>query len=63
MLPDRIAIGVLHKTFPPGLVDEVIDAVRARELWKRSLPARLTAYSTLAMSCGVSTATRKCCGS
>lgn len=48
-LPDRVAIGVLTKTFPPGLVDAVIDEAQARELRKRSLPARLTAYFTLAM--------------
>jgi hypothetical protein len=31
-LPDRVAIGVLTKTFPPGLVDAVIDEAQAREL-------------------------------
>ncbi len=55
-LPDRVAIGVLTKVFPPGLVDEVIDAAQARELRSRSLPARLTVYFTLAlwlfMGCG-----------
>ncbi|WP_179855727.1 transposase domain-containing protein, partial [Paractinoplanes atraurantiacus] len=48
-LPDRVAIGVLTKTFPPELVDAVIDQAKARELRKRSLPARLTVYFTLAM--------------
>jgi hypothetical protein len=48
-LPDRVAIGVLTKTFPPGLVDEVIDEAQAREQRKRSLPARPTTYFTLAM--------------
>lgn len=48
-LPDRVAIGVLTRTFPPGLVDAVIDEAKARELRKRSLPARLTTYFTLAM--------------
>jgi hypothetical protein len=48
-LPDRVAIGVLTKTFPPGLVDEVIDEAGAREQRKRSLPARPTTYFTLAM--------------
>jgi hypothetical protein len=48
-LPDRVAIGVLTRTFPPGLVDEVIDEAGAREQRKRSLPARLTTYFTLAM--------------
>jgi hypothetical protein len=48
-LPDRVAIGVLTKTFPPGLVDAVIDEAKARERRKRSLPARLTLYFILAM--------------
>lgn len=48
-LPDRVAIGVLTKTFPPGLVDAVIDEAQAREQRKRSLPSRLTTYFTLAM--------------
>lgn len=48
-MPDRVAIGVLTKTFPPGLVDEVIDEAGAREQRKRSLPTRLTTYFTLAM--------------
>src|SRR6266545_2413491 len=48
-LPDRVAIGVLTKTFPPELVDAVIDQAEAREQRKRSLPARLTLYFTLAM--------------
>lgn len=48
-LPDRVAIGVLTRTFPPELVDEVIDEAKAREQRKRSLPARLTTYFVLAM--------------
>jgi Insertion element 4 transposase N-terminal/Transposase DDE domain len=48
-LPDRVAIGVLTKTFPPELVDTVIDEAKARERRKRSLPARLTMYFILAM--------------
>jgi hypothetical protein len=44
-----VAIGVLTRTFLPGLVDAVIDEAKARELRKRSLPARLTTYFTLAM--------------
>jgi hypothetical protein len=38
-----VAIGVLTKTFPPELVDAVIDEAKAREQRKRSLPARLDA--------------------
>jgi Insertion element 4 transposase N-terminal/Transposase DDE domain len=48
-LPDRVAIGVLTKTFPPELVDAVIDEAKAREQRKRSLPARLSLYFILAM--------------
>ena len=48
-VPDRVAIGVLTKTFPPELVDTVIDEAKAREQRKRSLPARLTTYFVLAM--------------
>jgi hypothetical protein len=48
-LPDRVSIGVLAKVFPPALVDAVIDEAGAREQRKRSLPARMTVYVTLAM--------------
>ncbi|MDX8035875.1 IS4 family transposase [Lentzea sp. BCCO 10_0856] len=48
-LPERVAIGVLTTVFPPALVDEVIEQAQARELRKRSLPARLTLYFTLAL--------------
>jgi hypothetical protein len=48
-LPDRVAIGVLTKMFPPELVDAVVEQAQAREQRKRSLPARLTTYFTLAM--------------
>lgn len=48
-LPDRVAIGVLTSVFPPVLVDEVIECAQARELRKRSLPARLMVYFTLAL--------------
>lgn len=48
-LPDRVSIGVLTKVFPLALVDAVIDEAGAREQRKRSLPARMTVYVTLAM--------------
>jgi hypothetical protein len=48
-LPDRVSIGVLAKVFPSALVDEVIEEAGSREQRKRSLPARLTVYVTLAM--------------
>jgi Insertion element 4 transposase N-terminal len=40
-LSDRIAIGVLTATFPPGLVDRVVDATGRRERRQRLLPARV----------------------
>jgi hypothetical protein len=48
-LSDRIAIGVLTATFPPGLVDRVVDATGRRERRQRLLPARVVVYFTLAM--------------
>jgi hypothetical protein len=61
-LPDRVAIGVLTTVFPPTLVDEVIETAHARELRKRSLPARLMVYFTLALwlfaGCGYDTVIR-----
>ena len=47
-LPDRISIGVLARTFPPGLLDEVVDAAGVREVRYRRLPARLMMVFTLA---------------
>jgi len=47
-LPDRISIGVLARTFTPGLLDEVVDAAGAREVRYRRLPARLVVVFTLA---------------
>lgn len=48
-LPDRIAIGVLTKTFPPELIDEVLAATGRAERRKRLLPARVVVYFVLAM--------------
>jgi hypothetical protein len=48
-LSDRIAIGVLTATFPPELVDRVVDATGRRERRQRLLPARVVVYFTLAM--------------
>jgi len=47
-LPDRISIGVLARTFPAGLLDEVINVAEVRELRSRRLPARLMMVFTLA---------------
>ncbi|MFD0582250.1 IS4 family transposase [Dactylosporangium darangshiense] len=48
-LSDRIAIGVLTRVVPPGLVDEVVAATDAGEVRKRLLPARVVVYFVLAM--------------
>src|SRR4029453_9036019 len=48
-LPDRIAIGVLTRTFPPELVDRVIAKTGKAEQRQRLLPARVVVYYTLAM--------------
>lgn len=49
-LSDLVSIGVLTRVFPPGLVDEVIAATNKTEKRHRALPARTTAYFTLAMA-------------
>lgn len=48
-LPDRVAVGVLTKAFPPELVDRVIVEADAREVRRRLLPARLVTYFVLAL--------------
>ena len=48
-LPDRIAIGVLTRTFPPELVDRVVTRTGRGEHRQRLLPARVVVYYTLAM--------------
>jgi hypothetical protein len=48
-LSDRIAIGVLTRTYPPALVDQVIAESGARERRHRLLPARVVVYYVLAM--------------
>src|SRR5512132_245089 len=48
-LPDRIAIGVLTRTFPPELMDRVIAKTGRGEQRQRLLPARVVVYYTLAM--------------
>ncbi|MGW7056896.1 IS4 family transposase [Streptomyces sp. NPDC054888] len=48
-LSDRIALGVLTRVFPPGLVDEVIAQCGRREQRSRLLPARVVVYFVLAM--------------
>lgn len=48
-LADQAAIGVLTRTFPPELVDRVIDQFWRREQRTRALPARLVFYFVLAL--------------
>ena len=47
-LPDRISIGVLARSFPAPVLDEVIEAAGVREARYRRLPARLMMVFTLA---------------
>lgn len=49
-LTDRVGIGVLTRSFPPELVDEVIAELGRRELRSRLLPARLVVYYVLALA-------------
>src|SRR5512133_489298 len=49
-LSDRIAIGVLTSTFPPGLVDQVVAGGGRREERQRLLPARVVVWLVLAMA-------------
>jgi Insertion element 4 transposase N-terminal/Transposase DDE domain len=48
-LPDRVSIGALTKTFPPELVDQVVNTTDTREVRRRLLPARLVVYFVLAL--------------
>ena len=48
-LSDRVAIGVLTRTIPPELVDEVVALTDTGEVRKRLLPARVVVYFVLAM--------------
>jgi hypothetical protein len=48
-LTDRIAVGVLTSTFPPGLIDEVLEATGRVEKRHRLLPARVVMYFVLGM--------------
>ena len=49
-LSDLVSVGVLTRTFPPDLVDEVIAASGRREQRHRSLPARTMAYFAVGMA-------------
>jgi hypothetical protein len=49
-LSDLVSVGVLTRTFPPTLVDEVIAAAGRTEQRHRSLPARVMAYFSIGMA-------------
>ncbi len=49
-LSDHVALGVLTRTFPPALVDEVLAETGRLERRSRLLPARLVVYYVLAMT-------------
>ena len=49
-LSDRVAIGVLTRTYPPALVDRVLVQTGRVERRHRLLPARLVVYYVLALA-------------
>jgi Insertion element 4 transposase N-terminal/Transposase DDE domain len=49
-LSDLVSVGVLTRTFPSGLVDEVIGEAGRTEQRHRSLPARVMAYFSIGMA-------------
>jgi hypothetical protein len=49
-LSDLVSVGVLTRTFPPEMVDEVIAASGRTEQRHRSLPARVVAYFAIGMA-------------
>src|SRR5438034_602654 len=48
-LSDGIAIGLLTRAFPPGVVDAVVASTDRGEVRSRLLPARVVVYYVLAM--------------
>jgi hypothetical protein len=49
-LSDLVSVGVVTRTFPPELVDEVIAEVGRTEQRHRALPARVMAYFSIGMA-------------
>jgi hypothetical protein len=49
-LSDLVSVGVLTRTFPPDLVDEVVAGCGRTEQRSRSLPARVMAYFAVGMA-------------
>jgi hypothetical protein len=50
LITDRIALGALTHTFPPELVDEVVQQTGRAEQRRRLLPARVVVYFVLALA-------------
>src|SRR2546430_5031227 len=48
-LSDRVAIGLLTRTFTPAAVDAAVASTERGEVRSRLLPARVTVYYVLAM--------------
>src|SRR5215472_8255673 len=48
-LSDRIAIGLLTRTFTPAAVDAAVASAERGEVRSRLLPARVTVYYVLAL--------------
>src|SRR6266545_2862883 len=49
-ITDRIALGALTHTFPPSLVDRVVEETGRGEQRRRLLPARVVVYFVLALA-------------
>ena len=49
-LTDRVGIGVLTRSFPPALVDEVVAGADRTEQRSRLLPARMVVYYVIALA-------------
>src|SRR5919201_5874506 len=49
-ITDRIALGALTHTFPPELVDQVVQETGRAEQRRRLLPARVVVYFVLALA-------------
>ena len=49
-MTDRVAVGVLTRSFPPGVVDEVVAGQGRTEQRSRLLPARLVVYYVMALA-------------
>ncbi len=49
-LADHVALGVLSRTFPPALVDQVLAGTGRQHKRQRLMPARLVVYYVLAMT-------------